>query len=47
MNRTINSLQRNLENHRQNIAADQTEMERFNAEVEHLDHVIADLMRRR
>jgi peptidoglycan hydrolase CwlO-like protein len=47
MNRAVNLLQRNVENHRQSIAADQTEMERFNAEVERLDHVIADMMRRR
>ncbi|MGP8124921.1 MAG: hypothetical protein ACLQEQ_03515 [Nitrososphaerales archaeon] len=47
MNRAMNSLQRNIENHRQSIAADHIEMERFNAEVQRLDHVIADLMRRR
>ncbi len=46
-NRTVSSLQSNIETHKQGIAADQVEMEKHNTEVQKLDHVIADLMRRR
>jgi chromosome segregation ATPase len=46
-NHTIDSLQRDLDGHKQNISADQTEMEKYNSQVQQLDHVIADLMRRR
>jgi hypothetical protein len=42
-----NSVQREIDNHKLNIAADQAQMEKYNAEVQQLDHVIADLMRRR
>lgn len=46
-NRTIDSLQRDLDSHKQSISADQVEMEKYNSQVQQLDHVIADLMRRR
>lgn len=46
-NHTNGSLQRDIENHRQGIAADQVQMEKYNSEVQQLDHLIAGLMRRR
>lgn len=46
-NHTVSSLQKDIDGHKQSIAADQTEMEKYNAVVQQLDHVIADLMRRR
>lgn len=43
----VETLQRNISSHKLMIAADQAEMEKHNAEVQRLDHTIADLMRRR
>lgn len=44
---TLATLQRNIDSNKRAIAADQVEMEKHNAEVQRLDHAIADLMRRR
>lgn len=46
-NQAVTRLQRKIDAHKQTIAADHAEMEKYNMEVQRLDHVIADLMRRR